>query len=211
MESFLFYLFCTLTLFSGLVVVLINNPVNAVFYLVLAFCNATGLLLLCEIEFLAFLFLIVYVGAIAVLFLFVIIILNLKENFYNVYSPKFIELYKYIPIGFFIGLVFIMEIFSIFNNDFICFQGNSYGGYAEPTYTEWVFQIDSITNLGVFGHVLYTFYFYFFLVSGFILLVSIISAIVLTSRKKVDFIKKQHVYQQISRNVDYAVFLVKRK
>jgi hypothetical protein len=83
----------------------------------------------------------------------------------------------------------------------------------EPTYLEWIYQMDSIQSIDMFGQTLYTFYFYYLLISGFVLLVSIIGAIALTSQKnqQVDFKKKQHIASQLTRDSLSAVYLVKRK
>jgi NADH-quinone oxidoreductase subunit J len=77
-QSMLFYFFAGLTLISSIMVIGSRNPVHSVLFLILAFCNSAGLLLLLEIEFLAMIFIVVYVGAIAVLFLFVVMMLNIK-------------------------------------------------------------------------------------------------------------------------------------
>ena len=82
-----------------------RNPVHSVLFLILVFCNAAGLLILLEAEFLALLFIVVYVGAIAVLFLFVVMMLNVKI------SEVQDEVLQYLPIGGLIGIVFLLEIF----------------------------------------------------------------------------------------------------
>ena len=83
----------------------------------------------------------------------------------------------------------------------------------EPNYLEWVYQVDNIQSITIFGQTLYTFYFYYLLISGFVLLVSIIGAIALTSQKnqQLNFDKKQHVSSQLARDSIAAVYLVKQK
>ena len=114
-EVFLFYIFSSLAIICGIMVISSRNPVFSVLFLVLVFCNAAGLLLLLETDFLAMLFLIVYVGAIAVLFLFVVMMLNvrittLKES-----------VLRYLPIGGLILFIFFFEVISVINGDLIPF------------------------------------------------------------------------------------------
>jgi NADH-quinone oxidoreductase subunit J len=80
MHTLLFNIFATLALIAGIGVIFSKNPIHSVIFLILVFCNATGLLLLFKIELLAMMFIIIYVGAIAVLFLFVVMMLNIKIN-----------------------------------------------------------------------------------------------------------------------------------
>jgi NADH-quinone oxidoreductase subunit J len=114
-EVLLFYIFGSLALVSGGLVVSARNPMHSILFLVLVFCNSAGLLLLLETEFLAMLFLIVYVGAIAILFLFVVMMLNvrvteLKES-----------ILRYLPIGGLILILFFFEVLSIINEDLVPF------------------------------------------------------------------------------------------
>jgi NADH-quinone oxidoreductase subunit J len=142
-------------------------------------------------EFMAMIFLIVYVGAIAVLFLFVVMMLNVKINEYR---DNYVY---YLPIGGFIGLIFLFEIFLILD-----FQGDrvnpidtlSSGGYAK-------LQLDYMTNIEVLGEILYTEYAYCFIISGMILLVSMIGAIVLTLYKK-KYVKRQEISDQVYAQMD---------
>ena len=82
-EILLFYIFSSIAIVSSLMLISARNPVHSVLFLVLVFCNAAGLLILLETEFLAMLFLVVYVGAIAVLFLFVVMMLNVRVTELN--------------------------------------------------------------------------------------------------------------------------------
>ena len=88
MHTLLFNLYASLALTAGLGVIISKNPVHSVIFLILVFCNATGLLLLFKIELLAMMFIIIYVGAIAVLFLFVVMMLNIKINENNAYTKE---------------------------------------------------------------------------------------------------------------------------
>jgi NADH:ubiquinone oxidoreductase subunit 6 (subunit J) len=96
---------------SGVMVIRSKNPVNSVLFLILVFCNATGLLILVDLDFFAMIFLVVYVGAIAVLFLFVVMMLNIKMAEINE------NVLRYLPIGGIIGIIFLFEIFLMVDND----------------------------------------------------------------------------------------------
>nr|UNJ18894.1 NADH dehydrogenase subunit 6 [Cyanidiaceae sp.] len=193
----LFYFFSGLSLVSTSMVISVRNPVFSVLFLILVFFNVVGLLLLLGAEFLSLLFLIVYVGAIAVLFLFVVIILNLR----------FIELrssfFYYVFFGGFVGVIFLFEIFIILNND-LTFVSN----YFLERKRIWVQELENYTNLQVLGSVLYTSYFYLFILSGFVLLVAILGAIVLTLHQKVQ-VRKQDLNIQVVRSFDDVVCFFK--
>nr|YP_008802530.1 NADH dehydrogenase subunit 6 [Monomastix sp. OKE-1]AGZ90183.1 NADH dehydrogenase subunit 6 [Monomastix sp. OKE-1] len=109
----LFYLFSSIALISGVMVITAKNPVHSVLFLILVFCNAAGLLILLNLDFFAMIFLIVYVGAIAVLFLFVVMMLNIKLAEINE------SILRYLPVGGFIGLLFVFEILLVIDNDLI--------------------------------------------------------------------------------------------
>jgi NADH-ubiquinone oxidoreductase chain 6 len=112
-ESFLFYIFSSIALISGGMVIRSKNPVHSVLFLILVFCNAAGLLILLNLDFFAMIFLIVYVGAIAVLFLFVVMMLNIKLTEINE------NILRYLPVGGLIGLIFLFEILLVIDNDFV--------------------------------------------------------------------------------------------
>jgi len=80
LHIFLLDLFASIALISAAMTIASKNPIHSVAFLTLVFCNATGLLILLKIEFIAMMFIIIYVGAIAVLFLFVVMMLNIKVN-----------------------------------------------------------------------------------------------------------------------------------
>ena len=101
----LFYLLAGIALISSIMVISARNPVHSVLFLILAFFNAAGLLILMEMEFLSLIFIVVYVGAIAVLFLFVVMMLNVKI------SEVEDEVLQYLPVGGTIGLIFFISNF----------------------------------------------------------------------------------------------------
>lgn len=194
--NFLFYLFSTLALLSGVMVIQARNPVHSVLFLILVFFNSAGLLLLLGLDFFAMIFLVVYVGAIAVLFLFVVMMLNIKLAEIN--EKKL----RYLPIGGLLGVLFLFEIFLIVDNDLIPLLPSNntllYTQLSPVDYVEWSFFINTVTNIQAVGQLIYTYYFYFFLMASLILLVAMIGAIVLTMHKSVG-IKRQEVFEQNTR------------
>ena len=178
-----------------------KNPVHSVLFLILVFFNAAGLLILLGLDFFAMIFLVVYVGAIAVLFLFVVMMLNIKLAEVNE------KRLRYLPVGGFLGVLFLFEIFLIVDNDLIPLlagptQQSLYGDAAPLT--EWSSLLHTLTNVEGLGLLIYTFYFYFFLVASLILLVAMIGAIVLTMHKGVH-VKRQQVFQQNTREFAKSV------
>merc|ERR1711988_2049458 len=125
-----------------------RNPIHSVLFLVLVFCNAAGLLILLETEFLAMLFLVVYVGAIAVLFLFVVMMLNIRVTELNE------SVLRYIPIGGLILLIFFLEVLSVINGDLVpffssklfLFESDNFILNQNLTTIFWTNQIDPTTN-----------------------------------------------------------------
>jgi|AntRauMFilla1563_2_1112583.scaffolds.fasta_scaffold02353_5 NADH:ubiquinone oxidoreductase subunit 6 (subunit J) len=257
-ESSLFYLFSTLCILSGIMVIRSKNPVHSVLFLILVFCNASGLLILLGLDFFAMVFLVVYVGAIAVLFLFVVMMLNIKLVEINE------NILRYLPIGGLIGLIFLFEIFLIIDSDLIPilefpkkfstdfflssglfnafltslflirllinFQENVFqivsifSAFKQDLdeflvesslsfekviqtqqqimdpffFTQWSNLVNASSNIESIGALIYTYYFYFFLVASLILLVSMIGAIVLTMHRGVA-VKRQEIFEQNSR------------
>jgi len=179
-------------IYSGLMVISSKNPIHSVFYLVLAFVNTSILLLIMGIEFLSLLFIIVYVGAIAILFLFVVMMLNVKlvEILDNTT--------RYIPIGFIIGLIFLSMITSTFIN-FTNFN---------PIIIDKPISVINDTNVESLGYILYTDYFLYFIIASFILLVSMIGAIILTIFHE-EKIKRQDLFSQIATEFNKTVYSIK--
>ena len=185
-EAFLFYIFSSIAIVSGIMVISSRNPMHSVLFLVLVFCNAAGLLILLEVEFLAMLFLVVYVGAIAVLFLFVVMMLNIRVTELND------SVLRYIPIGVLILLIFLFEILSVINGDLVpffssklfLFESDNIILNQDLNTVFWTNQIDPTSNIEALGIVLYTYYVYAFIVASLILLVAMIGAILLTMRKR---------------------------
>jgi NADH-quinone oxidoreductase subunit J len=208
MELFLFCFFSLATLLCCFFVAFLSTPINSVFYLVLAFCNAAGLLILVESEFLALLFLIVYVGAIAVLFLFVIMMLNLKESSVDSSTPFVTRsaVKQNQIISCFIFFILFFQTLSLFSFDFVSLKKNVF--FFPVNYVEWVFYLDFSPNIDLFGQLVYSYFFFYFLVAGFILLVAMVSAVVLTAQKKNNSSKRQLTFIQLSRTTRFSVFLI---
>jgi len=191
-EQLIFTLFSTLTLLSAGMVIRAQNPVHSVLFLILVFCNASGLLLLLGLDFFAMMFLVVYVGAIAVLFLFVVMMLNIKQ------AEIRENILRYFPIGGFIGFIFFLEIFVGIGNDllpFLSFSGEEIFNLDSLNYVSWLNYQSQLNNIEAIGHLLYTDYVILFIISSFILLVAMIGAIVLTLQKKAN-VKRQEIYEQ---------------
>ena len=189
----LFYLFSSFALISGIMVIQAKNPVHSVLFLILVFFNSGGLLIMLGLDFFAMIFLVVYVGAIAVLFLFVVMMLNIKLAEINE------KRLRYLPVGGFLGILFLLEIFVIVDNDLIpLLSGHTASSNIHLVFTQWAHLKESLTNISALGSIIYTYYFYFFCMASLILLVAMIGAIVLTMHKGVTH-KRQQVFQQNSR------------
>ena len=208
-SSILFYMFSILASISSILLIGSRNAIYSVLFLVLVFFNVAGLLLLLEAEFLALLFLVVYVGAIAVLFLFVVMMLNIRAN------ESSSSLYQLLPIGSFLGIIFLLETFLIFKNcivfpiEVVDNNINSFVNfYSTNVFIDWInsFQYSFSSNIKVLGLVLYTDYVLFFLLAGAILLIALLGAIILTMQSQENIIR-QEIYQQLSRNAKHAVFV----
>jgi NADH:ubiquinone oxidoreductase subunit 6 (subunit J) len=209
-EVLLFYIFGSLALVSGGLVVSARNPMHSILFLVLVFCNSAGLLLLLETEFLAMLFLIVYVGAIAILFLFVVMMLNIRVTELKE------SILRYIPIGGLVLIIFFIEVISILNGDLVPFFSVSNLSLANKAFLYqpdlslivWSNNIAPVTNIEAIGELLFTYYFYAFLMASLILLVAMIGAILLTMRKQYN-VRRQEVFDQTFNNFNTSVRLVK--
>jgi NADH-quinone oxidoreductase subunit J len=186
-----FYLFATITIASGFMVIASRNPVQSVLFLILAFVNAAGLFLLMGAEFLAMILVIVYVGAVAVLFLFVVMMLDVD---FAALRQGFLQ---YLPIGGLIGVILLLELILVVGTYTI-----DPGLVRSPSVP--IPAADVMTNTEALGQVLYTRYFYFFQAAGLILLVAMIGAIVLTLRERVG-VRRQDISKQNARTQETAV------
>jgi NADH-quinone oxidoreductase subunit J len=196
-QALFFYLFAAITVASAAMVIFSRNPVHSVLFLILAFVNAAGLFVLIGAEFIAFILIIVYVGAVAVLFLFVVMMLDvdfaeLRQGFLN-----------YLPIGTIIGIILFVELATVLTAYVI-------GPDVAKAITAPIPAADQISNTQALGLVLYTRYVYFFQTAGVILLVAMIGAIVLTLQHKPN-VKRQSIASQVARNKASAIEVVQVK
>ncbi len=185
--SIAFYIIAFITLLSAFLVVSARNPVHSVLFLILTFFSSAGLFLLLGAEFLAMILMVVYVGAVAVLFLFVVMMLDvdfaeLRQGFLS-----------YLPLGGLIALALVAEIL-------VAVVGRELGEGSS------VFNGQEVANTQLIGQVLYTDHVLLFQLSGLILLVAMVGAIVLTLRHR-DGVKRQNVAAQVGRRPEDAVEL----
>ena len=192
-----FYIFSVVILISSLMVITSKNPVHSVLFLILSFFNGAGLFVILHAEFLAMILIIVYVGAVAVLFLFVVMMLDFKI------SLDKNNILQYLPIGFFVGLVFISELMIVLINT--KFDISNIQILVNP-----MFKFENLTNTEAIGSILYTDYILYFQLSGVILLVAMIGSIVLTLRTR-DGVKRQSIQSQLDRNYKSTITLVDPK
>ena len=185
------YLFAICVVVGGLFTVISRNPVHSVLWLILAFLSSAGLFVLLGAEFVAMLLIIVYVGAVAVLFLFVVMMLDVD------FAELKAEMAKYMPLALLIGVVILMEL------------GLALGSWTEAETAmaaRAAVAPEGVTNTAALGMLLYDKYFLLFQLSGLILLVAMIGAIVLTLRHRTN-IKRQNVLAQMWRDPAKAMEL----
>ena len=190
-----FYLFAVLTIASGAVTILARNPVHSVLWLILAFFNAAGLMVLAGAEFIAMLLVIVYVGAVAVLFLFVVMMLDID------FAELRAGFVKNFPLGMLVAVVLLAEIV-------LGIGAYRAGALQLGTPDCTAISPAGVTNIAAIGALLYGRYLFLFEASGMILLVAMIGAIVLTHRQRSDT-RGQNIARQIGRRPDEATVNVK--
>lgn len=195
LQAIAFYVFASVTISAGVMVISSRNPVHSVLFLILAFFNAAGLFVLLGAEFLAMILVIVYVGAVAVLFLFVVMMLDIN----------FVELrqgfLQYLPVGGLIGLILIVELLMVVSGWII-----EPGKITGATFNSEA--VSNVTNTLALGRLIYTDYIYLFQAAGLILLVAMIGAIVLTLRRR-EGVKRQRIADQLDRKPEDAMEVVK--
>ncbi len=185
-----FYLFATLAIVSGAVTILARNPVHSVLWLILAFFNAAGLMVLLGAEFIAMLLVIVYVGAVAVLFLFVVMMLDID------FAELRAGFIKNFPLGILIALILLGElVVGLGAYKVGALKLGTPDGSAAPLAGE--------SNIESIGALLYSKYLFLFEAAGIILLVAMVGAIVLTNRKRGE-VRGQVIADQVARRPDEA-------
>jgi len=182
-HAIIFYFLSTITILSTIMVIASRNTVHSVFFLILDFVSAACLFIMLGAEFVGMILLIVYVGAVAVLFLFVVMML--EGNFEKI-KQGFLQ---YLPIGLFIGIVIFLEMIVVI------------GGWqykSEFIGTSKIIYDANETNTEQLGKLIYTDFFLPFQISGVVLLVAMIGAILLTFRRRTNM-KRQDIFKQSSR------------
>ena len=182
-----FYLFATLTIASAVLVIFARNPVHSVLWLIVAFFNAAGLMLLLGAEFIAMLLVIVYVGAVAVLFLFIVMMLDID------FAALRSGFTRNLPFGLLIALVLLAEIIVAVS----AWKAGPVTGGVRPAAV-------AQPNIEALGELLYTRFLFPFEIAGLILLVAMIGAIVLTHRSRGDS-RGQNISRQVDRRPDEAI------
>ena len=191
-----FYFFSFIAIVSAIMVTVARNTVHSVFFLILDFISISCLFIMIGAEFLGMIMLIVYVGAVAVLFLFVVMMLNVAQQKNQWFASAASS--KHIPVGLIISTIIFFELIIVI------------GGWK---YKPEIFDINNsskvsdLSNTHSLGQILYTDYIHVFQISGMILLVAMVGAIVLTFRQRSN-VKRQSYIKQISRERAEGVSVV---
>ena len=185
-HSIFFYTFSLIAIISAIMVTASKNTVHSVFFLILDFISISCLFIMIGAEFLGMIMLIVYVGAVAVLFLFVVMMLNVAQQKNQWFLSKSSS--SHIPMGLIISAIIFFELIIVV------------GGwkYKPNLSNQNTPLISDVSNTHSLGQVLYTDYIHIFQISGMILLIAMIGAIILTYRQR-EGVKKQSYIKQISR------------
>jgi len=191
--DFAFYAFALTAVTAGVLLTVSRNPVHSVLWLILAFLSSAGLFVLLGAEFVAMLLIIVYVGAVAVLFLFVVMMLDVD------FAQLKGEMARYMPIALLIGVILLMQL-GIGIGAWI--QADGAMGLRKAVTPDMA----QVENTRAIGLLLYDTYLLPFQLSGMILLVAMIGAIVLTLRHRRD-VKRQNVLHQMWRDPAKAMEL----
>ena len=191
-HAIFFYVFSIIAVVSAIMVTVSKNTVHSVFFLILDFISISCLFIMIGAEFLGMIMLIVYVGAVAVLFLFVVMMLNVAQQKNQWFLSE--ENSGHIPVGLLISVVIFFELIIVI------------GGwkYKPDLFEAGNLFVNEISNTHSLGQVLYTDYIHIFQISGMILLIAMIGAIVLTFRQR-EGVKKQSYFKQISREKSEGV------
>ena len=196
-HSIFFYIFSIIAILSAIMVTVSKNTVHSVFFLILDFISISCLFIMIGAEFVGMIMLIVYVGAVAVLFLFVVMMLNVSLQKNEWFAAE--RGSSHIPVGIIVSIIIFFELIIVVG-------GWKFKPNLNPDSLNLNF-ISEKTNTHSIGEVLYTDYIHLFQLSGMILLVAMIGAIVLTFRKRTG-IKKQSYFKQVSRERSDGVELI---
>ena len=195
-HAIVFYIFSLIAIVSAIMVTVSKNTVNSVFFLILDFISISCLFIMIGAEFLGMIMLIVYVGAVAVLFLFVVMMLNVAQQKNEWFKSSGRS--SHIPVGLLVSIIIFFELIIVI------------GGwkYKPDLLDSIAIEINTdLTNTQSLGSVIYTDYIHLFQLSGMVLLVAMIGAIVLTFRQR-SGVKRQSYFKQISRDRKDGIELV---
>ncbi len=194
-HAIFFYVFSIIAVISAIMVTVSKNTVHSVFFLILDFISISCLFIMIGAEFLGMIMLIVYVGAVAVLFLFVVMMLNVAQQKNQWFISK--ENSGHIPVGLLISIIIFFELIIVI------------GGwkYKPDLFKTGNISSNEVTNTHSLGQILYTDYIHIFQISGMVLLIAMIGAIVLTFRQR-EGVKKQSYLKQISRERSEGVDVI---
>ena len=195
-HAFFFYFFSFISVVSAIMVTVSKNTVHSVFFLILDFISISSLFIMIGAEFLGMIMLIVYVGAVAVLFLFVVMMLNVAKQKNTWFKSSTNS--AHIPIGLLVSIIIFFEVIIVI------------GGWKYKPELSNKIVVSDITNTHSIGNVLYTDYIHLFQLSGMVLLVAMIGAIVLTFRKR-EGLKRQSYFKQLSREREDGVSIINVK
>ena len=195
-HSIFFYIFSVIAVFSAIMVTVSRNTVHSVFFLILDFITISCLFIMIGAEFIGMIMLIVYVGAVAVLFLFVVMMLNVAKQKNTWFKSSTNS--AHIPIGLLVSIIIFFEVIIVI------------GGWKYKPELSNKIVVSDITNTHSIGNVLYTDYIHLFQLSGMVLLVAMIGAIVLTFRKR-EGLKRQSYFKQLSRERNDSISILNIK
>lgn len=181
LQQVLFFVFAGLVLISALMVIMQNNPVRAVLFLVVSFLGSAVLWLMTNAEFLALILVLVYVGAVMTLFLFVVMMLNVDREAST--SKKL----RYFPLVVLISGALTALVFKVLPwKEFAVETSNN------PVSTT----VTASSNTEALGLILYTDYLVAFELAAVLLLVAIVASITLVHRAPIRS-KRQNLRKQL--------------
>lgn len=192
MINVLSYFFLTLLCISSVCVVLVQNTFFALLFLILSFFLTSIILFLLELEFLGLILIIIYVGAVAVLLLFVLMMLETKLKDFSQ------NIFVYFPFGVFINGILLVELFYIISKNFN--ENVQHNNFTFNNYLNWYIVLDSLTDLEIYGQLLYTQYVLQVLVAGLILFLALVGVIFLITKPIKKTFKSQTSFCQLSRS-----------
>ena len=195
--SSFFFLFSSIALISAMMVILTSNPVYSALFLILVFFNSGLLILLLDLEFLALIFILIYIGAIMVLVLFVIMMLDIKQ------TTLYLNMSYYFFISGFFLIILASEFLYFISSDLTSFQTNTF--YSYLNWFGLILEVSNIRNLGLY---LYTYFSFYLIVAGLILLIAMLGAISLTLEDTPTQNKQQQLFKQLNVDPKKSLFYV---